>query len=76
MPDGKKQYWNEGEKERDIARFRDALKGFHEQLERIEENCLDDDILRDAVTVAVKGYTQQLEAIERACKRSRKEGGA
>lgn len=74
MPDGKKQYWSDEEKERDIARFRDALRTFHEQLNRLEESCVGDDILRDAAAVAIEGFAKQLDAIERACKRSRERG--
>lgn len=59
----------EKEEQHSLERFSELLSALREKLSSVEERCLDDEILRDAVSIAVEGYCRQIEAIERACER-------
>lgn len=67
----KKGYLSQENREFDIERFNQTLEMMRKKLDELEKTCIDDDILRDAVIVAVEGYCKQLDAIRRACDRSR-----
>jgi FPC/CPF motif-containing protein YcgG len=64
-----KEYFDPQNEQFDIERFEDALDMIRDKLHQLEEDCIDNDVLRDTVIVAVEGYCKQLEAIRRACKR-------
>lgn len=51
----------------DRERFMEALLGVREKLSDLERECNENEVLRDAVTIACEGIYRQLFALERKC---------
>lgn len=57
------------EEQRSRKLFSDGLGALRKKLNAVEERCVDKEILRDALSIAMDGYCRQIDSIERACER-------
>lgn len=49
--------------------FERSMRAVLALIESLNERCMEDDLLRDAVTTMLDSYAVQLRAVERACRR-------
>jgi hypothetical protein len=61
------------EEKYDVDRFRNALSAVREKLTDIAQECNENEVLRDTVTIACEGIYRQLYALERKCVREHTE---